>query len=101
MATPLTSSVMLANVLAKPPPCSSTDETVLPWRVAPRSPRAIGAAMNTPDDDLTDDHMRLMEWLYAHPTGSLATAAQALGLALPDVEGICSDLVDAGRVRAS
>jgi hypothetical protein len=23
------------------------------------------------DDDLTDDHMRLLAWLAAHPTGSL------------------------------
>jgi hypothetical protein len=68
--TPLTDSVMQANVVVRP--CSSTDETVLPWRVAPRSPRAIGAAMNTPDDDLTEDHLRLVEWLAAHSTGSLA-----------------------------
>jgi hypothetical protein len=41
-------------------------------------------AMDTPDDDLTDDHMRLLVWLDAHPTGSLTVAAQALGLALTD-----------------
>jgi hypothetical protein len=40
--------------------------------------------MNTPDDDLTDDHMRLLEWLDAHPTGSLAAAAQALDVAVTD-----------------
>ena len=51
--------------------------------------------MATPDDDLTDDHMRLLEWLDDHPTGSLAAAAQALGLALTDVERLCADLVDA------
>ena len=42
--------------------------------------------MDTSDDDLTDDHMRLLLWLDAHPTGSLAAAAQALGLAITDVE---------------
>jgi DNA-binding IclR family transcriptional regulator len=55
--------------------------------------------MDPVDDELTDDHMRLLAWLDAHPTGSLAAAAQALGLALTDVEGICGDLVDAGVIE--
>ena len=50
------------------------------------------------DDELTDDHVRLLEWLATHPTESLASAAQALGLALTDVEGLCADLVDAEMV---
>ena len=37
---------------------------------------------NTPDDDLTVDHMRLLQGLDAHPTGSLAAAAQALGMVI-------------------
>jgi hypothetical protein len=41
--------------------------------------------MDTPDDDLTENHMRLLEWLTAHPTGSLAAAAQGLGLAVINV----------------
>ena len=44
--------------------------------------------MVSADDELTDDHMPLLEWLSAHPTGSLAAAAQVLGLAVTDVEGI-------------
>jgi DNA-binding IclR family transcriptional regulator len=52
-----------------------------------------------PDDNLTDDHMRLLEWLNAHPTGSLAAAAQALDLAITDVEGLCADLVDAEMIE--
>lgn len=51
------------------------------------------------DDNLTDDHMRLLEWLTAHPTGSLAAAAQALGLAITAVEGLCADLVDAEMIE--
>jgi len=31
--------------------------------------------MDPVDDELTEDHMRLLTWLDAHPTGSLATAA--------------------------
>jgi len=39
------------------------------------------------DDDLTEDHRGLLEWLSAHPTGSLAAAAQALDLTFAHVEG--------------
>ena len=46
------------------------------------------AEMDMVDDELTDDHMRLLAWLDAHPTGSLAAAAQALGLAITEVEGL-------------
>jgi len=42
--------------------------------------------MVSADDELTDDPMRLLLWLGAHPTGSLAAAAQALGMAIADVE---------------
>ena len=51
------------------------------------------------DDELTDDHMRLLAWLADHPTGSLAAAAQALGLEVTDVEGLCTDLMDAGIIE--
>jgi hypothetical protein len=44
--------------------------------------------MDPVDDDLTDDHMRLLAWLSTHPTGSLAAAAQALDLAITEVEGL-------------
>jgi DNA-binding IclR family transcriptional regulator len=59
----------------------------------------IGAVMVSADDDLTEDHMRLLEWFDAHPTGSLAVAAQALNLAITDVEVLCADLVDAGTIE--
>ena len=52
-----------------------------------------------PDDDLPDDHMRLLAWLDTHPTGSLAAAAQTLDLAITDVEGLCADLVDAEMIE--
>jgi DNA-binding IclR family transcriptional regulator len=55
--------------------------------------------MDTPDDDRTDDHMRLLEWLSTHPTGSLAAAAQGLGLAITAVERLCADLVDAEMIE--
>ena len=61
--------------------------------------RAIGLQMDTFDDDLTDDHMRLLLWLDAHPTGSLAAAAQALELAVTDVERLCADLVAAEMIE--
>ena len=51
------------------------------------------------DDDLTDDHMRLLAWLAAHPTGSFAVAAQALDLAIADVERLCADLVAAEMIE--
>ena len=51
--------------------------------------------MNTPDADLTVDHMRLLEWLAAHPTGSLAAAAQGLGMTVTAVERLCAALVAA------
>ena len=54
--------------------------------------------MDPVDDNLTDDHMRLLAWLDAHPTGSLAAAAQALDLAT-DVEVLCADLVDAEMIE--
>jgi hypothetical protein len=34
--------------------------------------------MDGPHDDLSDDHMRVLEWLVEHPTGSLPDAARAL-----------------------
>ena len=72
------------------------------WLSLRSSPELSAWDVDTPDDDLTDDHMRLLEWLATHPTESLASAAQALGLALTDVEWLCADLVDAGIIeRAS
>ena len=68
------------------------------WRLPPRPFPRYRRRMDT-DDDLTDDHMRLLEWLSTHPTGSLAAAAQALDLAVTDVEGLCADLVDAGMIE--
>ena len=38
-------------------------------------------------------------WRGSHPTGSLAAAAQALGLAITDVEVLCSYLVDAEMIE--
>jgi len=57
------------------------------------------AVMAVVDDELTDDHMRLLLWLDAHPTRSLAVAAQGLDLAIADVEVLCADLVDAEMVE--
>ena len=95
MTTPLTGSVMLANVLVGA--SSSTDDTVslafVAW-ISPSYRRRDGSS----GDELTDDHMRLLEW-RAHPTGSLAAAAQALDLAVTDVERLCADLVDAGMIE--
>jgi len=48
---------------------------------------------------ITEDRMRLLEWFGEHPTGSLAIAAQALGLDITVVEAFLSDLVDAGRIE--
>lgn len=61
--------------------------------------RAVGAGVDTPDDDLTDDHMRLLEWLNVRPTGSLVVAARALGLDVTDVEALCADLVNARMIE--
>ena len=42
---------------------------------------------------------RYAKWLDARPTGSLAAAAQALDLAVTDVEILCADLVDAEMIE--
>ena len=52
-----------------------------------------------PDTDLTDDHMRLLEWLDQHPSGSLIAAAQEFGLHVAEVEALCADLVVAGMIE--
>jgi DNA-binding MarR family transcriptional regulator len=52
-----------------------------------------------PDTELTDDHMRLLEWLHQHPSGSLIAAAQKLGLDVTEVEALCADLVAAGIIE--
>ena len=59
-------------------------------RCRPARSQAISAAMDTPDDDLTDDHMRVLAWLVEHPTGLLVVAAQALNLAMPNREDLRS-----------
>ena len=55
--------------------------------------------MDPVDDELAEDHMRLLAWLADHPTGSLAAAAQALGLPITDVEVLCADLVAAEMIE--
>ena len=55
--------------------------------------------MDPVDDELTDDHLRLLAWLAAHPMGSLAADARALGMAITEVEGLCGDLVAAGMIE--
>ena len=52
-----------------------------------------------PDTELTDDHMRLLEWLSENPSGSLTAAAQELGLAIGEVEALVADLVAAGMIE--
>ena len=39
-----------------------------------------------PDDDLTDDHMRVLQWLGGRPGASIEAAAEALGLGRAEVE---------------
>jgi hypothetical protein len=51
---------------------------------AATAPALSASGVATPDDDLTEDHMRLLGWLAAHPTESLAAAAQALDLTITD-----------------
>ena len=61
-----------------------------------------GSALSAQDGHarrLTDNHMRLMLWLDPHPAGSLAAAAQALELAVTDVERLCADLVAAEMIE--
>jgi len=57
--------------------------------------------MDPVDDELTEAHMRLLQWLAEHPTGSLAATAQALDLGIIDVDRLCADLVAAVHDRAS
>jgi len=55
--------------------------------------------MDTSDNDLNDDHLRLLEWLEEHPGGSLTAAAQVLGLDVDEVEALCADLVAEGMIE--
>ena len=55
--------------------------------------------MGVGHDNLTDNHMRLLEWLEEHPGGSLAAAAEALGLDVDEVEALCADLVTEGVIE--
>ena len=48
---------------------------------------------------MTDTHMRLLAWLGEHEGGSLATAADALGLPLVEVERLAVELVEAGMIE--
>jgi len=50
------------------------------------------------DDDLPDNHLRLLEWFEEHPEGSLTAAAQALGLDVDEVEALCADLEAEGML---
>jgi len=52
-----------------------------------------------PFTDLSDDHLRLLEWLDSHPRGSLTAATQALGVAVAKIEALCADLVAAGMIE--
>jgi hypothetical protein len=63
-------------------------------------PALSAQRVDNPDSDteLTDDHMRLLEWPNEHPTGSLTAAAQALDLEIAEVEAICADLFAAGMI---
>ena len=71
------------------PPC----RVDLPCAIAPRvdSPE--------PDAELTGDHMRLLERLHQHPSGSLIAAAQEFGLDVTEVEALCAELVAAGMIE--
>ena len=52
------------------------------------------------DEDIpTDAHMRFLGWLATHPSRSPTTAAQALDLAVGEVEILSADLVAAGIVH--
>jgi DNA-binding IclR family transcriptional regulator len=52
-----------------------------------------------PDTELTDDHMRLLDWLDSHPRGSFTAAAQALGMVVDEVEALWAALVAAGMIE--
>jgi DNA-binding IclR family transcriptional regulator len=45
--------------------------------------------------------MRLLHWLADHEGTSLTTAADALGIALVDIERLANELVDAGMIERS
>ncbi len=48
---------------------------------------------------MTDSHMRLLAWFAEHEGASLATAADALGVPLVEVERLVMEFVDAGMVE--
>ena len=52
-----------------------------------------------PHDNLTENHMRLLEWLDAHPR--IARSTHALDVPIADVEGLRNDLVDSKMIQRS
>lgn len=51
------------------------------------------------DNDLTGDHMRVLQWLDVHPLGtSAAEMAHALDLESDEVDALCADLIAAGMI---
>jgi hypothetical protein len=55
--------------------------------------------MVSADEELTEGHRWLLAWLAAHPTGSLAAAAQVLDLVVTEAERVCADLVAAEMIE--
>jgi hypothetical protein len=62
---------------------------------------AIAVPMDDLDDDeLTNDHMRVLQWLDVHPMGTSAIEiVHALNLDCAHVEALCADLVAAEMVQ--
>jgi len=74
---------------------------VLPFdRLLGRRCCGIAAPMDDLDDDLTDDHMRVLQSLDVHPLGtSAAEMADALDLDADDVDLLYAELVAAGMIQ--
>ncbi len=50
--------------------------------------------------DLTDDHMRVLQWFDVHPLGtSIDEMSEVLDLDRDELETLCADLIDAGIIQ--
>ena len=56
--------------------------------------------MDDLDDDLTDDHMRVLQWFDTHPFGSsIDEMAEVLDLDRDALEILCAELAEAGMIE--
>jgi hypothetical protein len=61
---------------------------------------SIAAPIDDLDEDLTADHMRILQRFEVHPLGtSIDEMAEVLDLDRDELETLCAELVEAGMIE--